>query len=996
MNEHLLRWIADADALHHTEHLRIPQMTLDDFEVSDRADDYYLSLAGELFSRMRDPAADPDGWAKLGNALALVAAPGQEAELKRVGISQSEANLFAAAAFYCGGFPASAYITIRRQPVDMSGPQGYLACTDLLGRPTSMRSQLGQSLLNAVAQGDLQHIENIRLQTKTNSEDKLQDNPNDWIPARLLEILVRRFATTNVRKVLPYGEHAFWTPFVQSLLGRSPAIWEFFPSQIDAIKQGLIDSEKTFSLQMPTSAGKTALAEAVLYWHAKKNVSDVAIMLVPYRSLASELKGSLVRNLNGLGIPAKCIYGGTVPTGEEVHDLVNTRVIVATPEALSGLLSAGELISRVTLVICDEGHLLDGEKRGVGLEMLLARLKSRPSGSPRFVFISAIVPNVEEINSWLGGDVSGVVKSSYRPAIAEYSVLRREGTGAKSLMHLEMHPHLGKQNCYLMKRFLSNEDFTFKNLKTGRKNTYSFASFSTLAIAAARKAMEMGTVAVFAANKRGSQGAIGLAEELGSQLIQQLGSLPAPSQYADQSKLRPVVDYLVAEYGKSWIGTQTVDSGAVLHHGDIPQETREVLEALLRQEAVRFVICTSTLAEGVNLPIRTLVLYSVQRSAGQQPIPLFTRDIKNLVGRAGRAGSTTKGLVICVNEGQWPSVARVALEAPGEPVHGALLSLVKRLESLLALSGLPLTSQDLEERPELFELVDGIDSTLIDLAAEELGETALVATAMQLVDQTFAAQRAQPSTKAVLRSVFELRAHRIAALGTSGRLDWIRSTGARPRLVDNVEKNLLPQALAWTSVSNPVDEGVVSVLFNWAWEQPELQRDVQAAYRSEPNVDIAVFKAPLLAMISAWLKGLRFAAIATSTANDIDLLLGIHTSLIAFSFQTLVEQGVSLLEKLFEERGVTLAPAVVVFPEHLRYGVTTVAARTLSASGLRHRWAAVALGEAATNKGIAGDSRSAMLAFAQASLQTFPDSWRSHLGALIFDNTIADLKSVGL
>ena len=685
MNDHLLRWIADADALRHIEQLRIPQITLDNFEVSARTDDYYLSLAGELFSRMRNAAADHDGWAKLGNALTLVSAPGQEAELKRVGISQSEANLFAAAAFYCGGFPASAYITIRRQPGDMSERQGYLACTDLLGRPTVMRSQVGQSLLSAVAEGDLQRIENIRLQTETDSEEKLQDNPNDWIPARLLEILVRRFATTNVRKVLPYGEHAFWTPFVQSLLGRRPAIWEFFPSQIDAIKRGLIDSEKTFSLQMPTSAGKTALAEAVLYWHARKNASDVAILLVPYRSLASELKGSLVRNLNSLGIPAKCIYGGTVPTGDEIHDLVNTRVIVATPEALSGLLSAGELIPRVTLVICDEGHLLDGEKRGIGLEMLLSRLKSRSSGSPRFVFISAIVPNVEEINLWLGGDVSGVVKSSYRPAIAEYAVLRREATGAKSLVHLEMHPHLGRQSRYLLKQFLSKEDFTFKNADTGRNNIYAFASFGALAIAAGRKALELGTVAVFAANKRGAQGAIGLAEEMDRQLVQQLGSLPLPSQYAEQSKLRPVVDYLTAEYGNSWIGTRTASSGAVLHHGDIPQETREVLEGLLRQEAVRFVICTSTLAEGVNLPIRTLVLYSVHRSAGQQPIPLLARDVKNLVGRAGRAGSTTKGLVICINEGHWPLVERVALEIPGEPVYGALLSLVRQLENLLAL-----------------------------------------------------------------------------------------------------------------------------------------------------------------------------------------------------------------------------------------------------------------------------------------------------------------------
>jgi len=58
--------------------------------------------------------------------------------------------------------------------------------------------------------------------------------------------------------------------------------------------------------------------ETLLYWHAGKTLTDIAILLVPYRSLASELKGSLVRHLNDLRIPAKCIYGGTVPTGDEV------------------------------------------------------------------------------------------------------------------------------------------------------------------------------------------------------------------------------------------------------------------------------------------------------------------------------------------------------------------------------------------------------------------------------------------------------------------------------------------------------------------------------------------------------------------------------------------------------------------------------------------------------------------------------------------------------
>src|SRR5690606_13561030 len=105
-----------------------------------------------------------------------------------------------------------------------------------------------------------------------------------------------------------------------------------------------------------------------LYWHLARQPADAAILLVPYRSLASELRGTLVRRLNAMGLPARCAYGGTVPTGDEIHDLDQIRAIVATPESLSGILGADPAFSqRITLVICDEGHLLDSPGRGIGL-----------------------------------------------------------------------------------------------------------------------------------------------------------------------------------------------------------------------------------------------------------------------------------------------------------------------------------------------------------------------------------------------------------------------------------------------------------------------------------------------------------------------------------------------------------------------------------------------------------------------------------------------------
>jgi superfamily II DNA/RNA helicase len=990
MRTSLARWIGDADALRHLEHFKVDQPSLDLAHIRTRTDDFYLALVGELFERMRNGSEDAAGWARLGNALAQLAA-GQDERLHCVGISKSEATLFASAAFYCGGFPASAYLTIRGTTPAADDAEAYRACFDLIARPGNMTSQVGGQLIGALRRGDMATLTAIGTRAAEQSRDALEVGPDAWIPARLLEQLTKRFLATNVRAVLPLrqGDTEFWTPFVCSLVSRRS--WEFFPSQIDALKRGLLERNETFSLQMPTGAGKTALCETLLYWHAKTTETDVAILLVPYRSLASELRGSVIKRLNNLGISARCAYGGTVPTGDEVRDLDTTRVLVATPEALSGLLGAdGDFFRRVSLVICDEGHLLDGGGRGVGLELLLARMRAREGGAPRFVFVSAIVPNIEEINAWLGGSTDGVVRSNYRPAIAEYAVLRAKGKGASTNVALDMHPHETAPTRFIVDAFLSRTDFEYQNPDTGRKNTCSFASIKTQAIAAARKALVMGAAAVFAANKRGDQGAVGLAEELVGQLQHAL-SLPAPIMFAAKDKLDPVVQYLELEYGAAWLGTRVLAAGAVLHHGDIPQETREVLEALLRQGNVRFVICTTTLAEGVNLPIRTLVLYSVQRrQKSGRAENLLARDIKNLVGRAGRAGSTTKGLVICANEGQWPQVEAVARQSPGEPVRGALRSLVERLKQALAGQTEPLTNSDLEGTPVLHPLVDGIDATLMDLAAEEIGEDALVAEAVRLADQTFASQQADAASKQLLQRVFELRARRVVGIRVAGRLEWIRETGARPRVLDSVETGLLAQRATWDDVTDPLDPGFVGTMLEWAWSQADVQEALRDAHRVEDNADTSALRQPFFDTVNAWLKGARFRDIAPVSKLDLDELLGVHGRVVSYVLQTVIEQGVALLAKLLEGQGRVLAPAVIAFPEHLRFGVPTAAARVLASGGIRHRSAAVELGNALRNN---GDDRMTLFIAARRGLRAHAAAWGQRLGTLVFENTLWDLSA---
>jgi superfamily II DNA/RNA helicase len=990
MTESLIRWIATADALRHIEHFQT-EIPLALTFIRERADDYYTSLVGDLFDRMRENSAESTEWARLGNAFAQFV-DDDAGLLTRSRIDRSEGALYAAAAFYCGGFPASAYLSMARMiPIPREGT--VRACYDLLMRPAEPVSGRVLGLVAALRLGDVNFIAQEAVRASEAAASALASGPDDWVPARLYEQLMHRFTLVNLRAVLPARVEGYWNSLIDSLVSRIPSTWEFFPSQIQAIQGQLFDNPASYTLQMPTGAGKTTLSETLLFDHLQSNPDEAAVLLVPFRSLASELRRGLVRNLNSMGINSRCAYGGTVPSGDEIRSLDETRLVVATPEALSGLLSADQgFLQRISLVICDEGHLLGMPSRGILLELLLARLKLRETGAPRFVFISAIVPNVQEINAWLGGTDETVIRSDYRPATADFAVLRQRNEGSSRYVDLEVHPQLTEPARFTVAGFLSRTDFQYFNPPTNRNRTLNFDSYKTKAVAAARKALPMGTAVIFAANKRGAQGAIGVTKEL----LEQLGfplTLPTPIQYSNAARITAAVEYLRNEFGEDWVGTRALASGAVLHHGDIPQETREVLEEMLRRKHVLLAICTSTLAEGVNLPIRTLVLYSVRRrtSEGAGDL-LLSRDIKNLVGRAGRAGATTRGLVICANAEQWPAIERVATDQPGEDMTGALKTLIDRLQELLALQNHVLTNEDLERTDALAALVDGIDSTLIDLAVEEISEETLAELAVNIANQTYAAQTIGEASGEVLRNVFRLRAARVASICAAGRIEWIRSTGAKLWLLATVESDLAPLFENWETLADPADEVFVGIMLEWAWNHGKLARTIKDAYRLEEGVSVDTVRASFFTTVRRWIAGDTYPQIAAASGQEIDDILAIQTRAVSFGLQTVIEQGVALIGKLLESQGRTVSPAVAVFSDCLRFGVSTASACALSAAGIRHRRAAILLANNVDVAASVGGGRVFLLSVASQVLRQDATGWRARLGDLVYENTLADVS----
>ena len=125
------------------------------------------------------------------------------------------------------------------------------------------------------------------------------------------------------------------------------------------------------------------------------------------------------------------------------------------------------------------------------------------------------------------------------------------------------------------------------------------------------KAVPSGTVALFAPQK-GNKGVSGLCEEVISQLdVLQLSN---PAKFsANVNRLKDLKEYFTKIFGENYLLTRLIDCGTVFHHGSLPQEIREIIEDSLRDGSLCLIICTNTLAEGVNLPIKTLVIHSTNR-----------------------------------------------------------------------------------------------------------------------------------------------------------------------------------------------------------------------------------------------------------------------------------------------------------------------------------------------------------------------------------------------
>lgn len=324
-------------------------------------------------------------------------------------------------------------------------------------------------------------------------------------------------------------------------------------------------------------------------------------------------------------------------TDFEIAELLgHQQILVVTPEKLLYVLRhALELAAHVGLLVFDEGHQFDSGTRGITYELLLTSLRSMiPEGTQK-VLISAVISNAEAVGEWLNGEPNVVEGTTLIPTFRSVGF-------ASWLDQLGRIVYVDSRDAEQDEFFVPRVIETFNLGRRGREQKDRHFperdGGQAIALYLGIKLAPNGSIAIFCGKKSTATSICEKAVEFIDRGI----PLPLPQEFSDRREVERLHYLHVANLGTEASASMSAEHGIFSHHGNTPHGIRLSVEHAMRENLVRFVVCTSTLAQGVNLPIRYLIVTSVYQ--GMERIKV--RDFHNLIGRAGRAGMHTEGSIL--------------------------------------------------------------------------------------------------------------------------------------------------------------------------------------------------------------------------------------------------------------------------------------------------------------------------------------------------------------
>ncbi len=457
------------------------------------------------------------------------------------------------------------------------------------------------------------------------------------------ELLLADAVAAVLRKRIEYSTWTCLPTFTdlaidqwESAASKPTFIRELWPAQRLLGENGVLRGASAV-VQMPTSAGKTKATELVVRSAFISGRTSLAVIVAPFRALCHEISGDLHAAFTGESIRVDELSDVLQGDFNVLAFLGRRQVLVVTPEKLHYVLRHHpELAAQIGLVIYDEGHLFDDSTRGVNYELLLAAIRRELPPGAQVLLISAVIANADQVREWLLGDggkcVSGQGLSPTYRSVAFTS-------WTKTLGQLQfVAPEDPRQEEFFVPRVIEQTALLRQGGERVQRSFPEKGKPNDIALYLGLRLVSNGSVAVFCGRKDTASGICARAVECFGRGLR----IPAPARSSDADEIHRLVVQHERNLGADADATRSATLGIFAHHAGMPHGIRLAVEHAMQKGQARFVVCTSTLAQGVNLPIRYLIVTSVYQGVDCMKV----RDFQNLMGRVGRAGKHTEGTVI--------------------------------------------------------------------------------------------------------------------------------------------------------------------------------------------------------------------------------------------------------------------------------------------------------------------------------------------------------------
>ncbi|WP_299236099.1 DEAD/DEAH box helicase [Natronomonas sp.] len=397
--------------------------------------------------------------------------------------------------------------------------------------------------------------------------------------------------------------------------------FESFNRMQSAALPALVERDDNVVVSAPTASGKTALAEAAIC--RTLAAGGTALFLAPLRALTNEKEDEWDR-FESLG------YSVYVVTGE--RELTPSRaeradILVMTPEKADSATRKHDsprysFMTDVDCCVIDEVHLLDSDRRGAVLEVTVSRL--RRLCAPRIVALSATMQNVDDVAGWLDapGDCTFEFGDGYRPVPLSATV--------------ETYAHGENAFADKYRRLYRALDLAQPHIDDG------------------------GQALVFVASR---QDTVRAAEKARDELAERDVEISSRGDYEYHTD--------ASELGNDTLRQSVVD-GVGFHHAGLSKADKDRVEAWFKAGKIQLLFSTSTLAWGVNLPARCVVIRDTKlHDPLEGEVDMSPLDILQMLGRAGRPGYDDAGYAHVVCDGADAEKYRRLLR-DGKPIESRL------------------------------------------------------------------------------------------------------------------------------------------------------------------------------------------------------------------------------------------------------------------------------------------------------------------------------------